>query len=497
MSKLIANRTAAKGKKSTLLLSVQTAKDAVQIGKSLLNAYMAEDINGPQVDKLAEAVDHLEALLYSQPDQMQQEGATNVEDYFDDAILPDVARQAKAEVDMISQLRREQRPAQVTKQPAQQPVAQPAMASSEKAAGNDAFVTDRDESGSPKAPEKLEVPRIAAKKKEAQPEAAPAPPAAAPAAPAAGGGSLDALFAKLPSDFVADLVKKLTSLEGFEQDKDVQAAVENLAGILQTRPVEAAPAPGAPAAAPTASAKKGGDFGGKQAPPFGKKDEAKKEDKKDDKKASSNPIFGLNLVAAEKVAVAPPGREDQVKALKKEDVDNPYAVAWSSYNKGHKGSALKQAAAAVAAEMAKAAAGGFTWDQDTGDVVESAGRTPEVAEAHSKVDEAPAHLDRPTTTSPIKLAADMSAAKAVKEAERLGNELKKTYLDAKAICTVNDSRPVREFVESIFRAGDMADEAVKTLNKQVMQEESEEEAAKIKKDKKSSFRGLAFVASAE
>ena len=30
--------------------------------------------------------------------------------------------------------------------------------------------------------------------------------------------------------------------------------------------------------------------------------------------------------------VAPPGREKQVKALKGK-VDNPYAVAWSSYNK--------------------------------------------------------------------------------------------------------------------------------------------------------------------
>jgi len=31
---------------------------------------------------------------------------------------------------------------------------------------------------------------------------------------------------------------------------------------------------------------------------------------------------------------APPGREKQVKALKKDpDIDNPWAVAWASYNK--------------------------------------------------------------------------------------------------------------------------------------------------------------------
>jgi hypothetical protein len=33
---------------------------------------------------------------------------------------------------------------------------------------------------------------------------------------------------------------------------------------------------------------------------------------------------------------APPGREKQVKALKKnKNIDNPWAVAWASYNKSH------------------------------------------------------------------------------------------------------------------------------------------------------------------
>lgn len=35
--------------------------------------------------------------------------------------------------------------------------------------------------------------------------------------------------------------------------------------------------------------------------------------------------------------VAPPGKEDVVKALKKEpDIDNPWAVAWSMHNKEKK-----------------------------------------------------------------------------------------------------------------------------------------------------------------
>jgi hypothetical protein len=356
------------------------------------------------------------------------------------------------------------------------------QASEKEAAGSasDAFVTDRDEAGNPKAPEQATVPRLAAKKKEAQPDAAPAAPAPAPAAPAAGGGSLDSLFAKLPSDFLADLVKKLTSLEGFEQDKDVQAAVEKLAGILQARPVEAAPAPaGAPAAAPTASAKKV-SFGGLR-------------------------LAGSEKEAAkEKTAVTPPGiSEETMHKLKDEypgEPDKAYATAWKIHNQS---SAIKAAALKFAEEVAKIAGGeGGSWfvhDQDTGDVKEDGGRTPEIGEAHSKIDEAPARLDRPATTLPIKLAADMSTSKAVKEAERLGQTLKQMYLDSKPLTSVNDSRPVKEAVEAIFRAGDMFDEAVKTLVKQQTQEESEAEAAKIKESKAgrgkaSAFKGLALAA---
>jgi|TARA_Y100000310_G_scaffold338953_1_gene430109 phage-related protein len=40
-------------------------------------------------------------------------------------------------------------------------------------------------------------------------------------------------------------------------------------------------------------------------------------------------------VKADANEVAPPGREKQVKALKGK-VDNPYAVAWASYNKSKK-----------------------------------------------------------------------------------------------------------------------------------------------------------------
>jgi hypothetical protein len=93
--------------------------------------------------------------------------------------------------------------------------------------------------------------------------------------------------------------------------------------------------------------------------------------------------------------------------------------------------------------------------------------------------------------------AAMATSRALKEAEKLGEDLKKLYLGAKALTEVNDTRPVREAVEAIFRAADMFDEAVKVLSKMQMQEESEVEAAKIKdqnKGKKSSFLGLSIAA---
>jgi hypothetical protein len=209
-----------------------------------------------------------------------------------------------------------------------------------------------------------------------------------------------------------------------------------------------------------------------------------------------------------KESVTPPGvSEELMHKLKAEypgDKSKAYATAWSIHNK--KESALKKLTAAaqeladVEAKIASGAAGGG-WSFDIGEkgkVVEDGGRTPEVTEAHGMLDESPAKLDRPETVAPIKLnkqAADMTTGKAVKESERIGNDLKKMYLDAKSLTGVNDTRPVREAVESIFRAADMFDEATKALNKQNQQEESEAAAQEIKaKNKKSSFAGLALAA---
>lgn len=47
-------------------------------------------------------------------------------------------------------------------------------------------------------------------------------------------------------------------------------------------------------------------------------------------------LQSLLATAEQTLAVAPPGMEDVVKELKTKDVENPWAVAWSIYNKKHK-----------------------------------------------------------------------------------------------------------------------------------------------------------------
>src|SRR5271157_2953455 len=213
-----------------------------------------------------------------------------------------------------------------------------------------------------------------------------------------------------------------------------------------------------------------------------------------------------SVQAAIKQGKTPPGiSEKLMHKLKKEypgEKDKAYATAWKIHNE--KEGALK----VIAAEIEKIAAGsngGWSTSYKPMEVDEDGGRTPEIAEAHAGLEDNTG-IAKHETTMPIKLneqqglktgakvAADMTTSKAVKQSETIGNDLKKMYLDAKALTSVNDSRPVREAVEGIFRAADMFDAATKTLAKQDQQEKSEAEAAEIKakSTKKSSFEGLAL-----
>jgi hypothetical protein len=84
--------------------------------------------------------------------------------------------------------------------------------------------------------------------------------------------------------------------------------------------------------------------------------------------------------SAEKIAeVTPPGREKQVKALKKvPGIDNPWAVSWASYNKSHpKEGMMDEGKAEDDAALAKKifklikkdyANQGFSWNSELNDV---------------------------------------------------------------------------------------------------------------------------------
>lgn len=599
-SKLVEKRSR---KRATILTSKRTVEDAIRRANALGTAWMEADPNDPRIDELQRIVDHLSSVFQRTPQQMSVDGVSSVEDYFDDAVAPQVASTIKREVNQIAKWHDEQRgqqtqPATPQKQeaPASYVPDSAVVTSSEENmmpdkkannAGGAGFVTDRDEKGEAKAPEKLEVPRLAKKKKEAVPEdpaavAPPAPAAAMPAPEPAADGSVNPID-YIPTETLIKVIEDMPKEEDFAQNKNKQDALIALTEILKARPimppeqpeVQAQAAPAAPtpvaeapaAPLPVAASKKadygdhaiGGDgtiggvgsgspsasnnpigVGGGGTGPGGDSNPAPEKAKIDlggltiagsveEKTADDYRIHDFKLqdegivpsgklpdmdeqeqrmhpeeremeASMDKEAVAPPHSENVVHALKDEPgVDNPFAVAWSMHNKGDKMSALKAAVAAVGSELDKLASGNgsgaWSTDQDKGEVTESGGRTPEVEEAHS-MREDNTGIQRPETTRPIKLAAEITTSKAVKQSESLGNDLKKMYLDAKSLTQVNDTRAVREAVESIFRAADMFDEATKTLNKQQQQEESEAAAQDIKaKNKKSSFAGLALAAS--
>lgn len=478
-------------KKATDLVSQETLAQAIQEGNLVANKMMRKNPNDPNIDQLVAAVGRLEA---AQASGMFEES-------------PEV----KQDVDFVAQMRQQSRGGFGA-----QSMAQPTAAAN----GSDGFVTDRDDKGQPKKPEVVDVPRVAGKKKEAEPVAAPAP-APAKANP----------IDYIPTEALLKVIEAMPKDEDFAQNKGKQDALIELTNILKTRPVlppeppkgQPAQAAPAPAAAPVASAKKadgqiyrqdnpqpkspeafvehipqaqgaipeknakGEPFGGKQAPPFGSE---KKEEKAEDKKEAT---------VDEKTAVAPPGWEGTVKEMKKEDdIENPWALAWSMKNKGYTPHAakwiLKRKGASYLKKIAQGVAGGaWTSNQSTMDVEEGK-KVPEIAQAHAMRDDNTG-IKRPETTLPEKLAAEISTSKALKDAEAAQEKLKALYLDVKPLTQANNTRDVRIAVESVYAAYSAFDAAVKILNKQQMQEEDEKKAQEEQaKKKKSSFKGLAVAA---
>src|SRR5271168_2879603 len=256
-SKLIARR-----KKSTVLVSTRTLQEAIQRANMLVENMMESNPNDPNINKLEVATQHMSRILNANPQQMKQDGVSSIEDYMDNAKMPAEAQKLKQEVDMVSKTQSEIRGVQpganrgVGYVP-DSAVAEGGIHASQQNAdqGGAGFVTDRNEQGEAKAPEKLEIPRLAKKKKEAVPEepiAAPAPAAAPAAAPVAGGiNAID----YIPTESLIKVIEDLPKEDDFAQNQNKQDALIELTNVLKSRPVlppepaeGAAPAPAAPAA---------------------------------------------------------------------------------------------------------------------------------------------------------------------------------------------------------------------------------------------------------
>jgi hypothetical protein len=468
-SKMIARRIIAK-----MLITKETVEQAVREANAIAEQLMDVNPNDPVLDKISAAADRLSALLNTGDDSN-----------FDDAMKPQEASQAKLDVDTILAARQATRSKEAP------------MASVAATNGNDGFVTDRDDKGQPRAPEVVEVPRVAAKKKkEAEEPAASAAPAATPAAPVSSINAID----YIPTETLIKVIEDMPKEEDFAQNKNKQDALIELTNVLKARPVlppepvegEAA-TPAAPApAAPVASLKQAG---------FRACGLCKGEGKWHNGQLC--PDCGGSGQVYPRQASAPPGWEGTVKEMKKENgIDNPYALAWSMKNKGYTPHAanwlLKRKGASYIKDKFASAngGGGFTSNNETMDVEEGK-KVPEIAQAHGLRDDKTG-ITRPSTELPSKFAGEMSAKQALKASEDAQEKLKALYLDVKPLTTANNTRDVRQAVESVYAAYSAFEAAVKTLNKQVMQEEEEEKAAQIvDKKKKSSLGGLTLVAMEE
>ena len=466
-SKMIARR-----KTSTMLVTKESVEQAIREANLLAEQLMDTNPNDKRLDEISEAADRLSALL-----------TTGDDSYFDNAVKPNEASQAKLDVDTIAEARR------IFRSNGAPMADQPVHAA---ANGSDGFVTDRDDKGEPKKPEVVEVPRVAAKKKkEAEEPAVPAP-----AAPAAAPAKVNAID-YIPTETLIKVIEDMPKEDDFAQNKNKQDALIELTQILQARPVlppDPAEAPKAEAA-PVASAKKKADgqvYGIKVVGP-----EAASAFTKDIPQAQGEiPVKN----ADDKTAVAPPGWEGTVKEMKKDkDIDNPFALAWSMKNKGYTphaaGFLLKRKGASyLNKRFASAnAGGGFTSNSETMDVEEGK-KVPEIAEAHGLRDDKTG-ITRPATELPSKFAGEMTTGQALKAAEGAQEKLKALYLDIKPLTTANNARDVRNAVEAVYTAYAAFEAAVKVFNKQQMQEEEEEKATDLKKKKSSrKMFGLAIAA---
>jgi hypothetical protein len=134
-SRLFARRQ----KKATTIVSKQTLEQAIQEANELVGHLTESSPNDSRIDQLQKAVGFLEGIISKSPVDMQQEGASTLDDYLDDAVMPEMAQKIKQDVDMIANMK--------NSTPQQVPAPAATIAS-----GSDNWVSDREEDGKPRHP---------------------------------------------------------------------------------------------------------------------------------------------------------------------------------------------------------------------------------------------------------------------------------------------------------------------------------------------------------
>lgn len=329
-------------------------------------------------------------------------------------------------------------------------------------------------------------------------ETAPVAPPPAPEPTSSGNP-----YSEWKTQNLIDTIENLTDSESFAQDKPEQKAVEQMAEVLSARPVEPEPE----AVAKKSALRKAAavlrlvrratiehrpghrDSKGKLAPWCNVKDgkvldsHATKEEA--EKALRAHEYFkGAGMMPG---AAFQPVDGDNAKVLEG-DTTLPEGREFEEDNTG-----IEKPAAESARKFAT-----------INDPAENS-ETAKVLEGDKSVDATPAEEDHtgvevPATELPEKVAsgyeelgvktasAPITTDKALKLIEDLTDELKALYMDAKPITTVNESRQVREAVESIYHAMKALGGAQKILAKQKTQEDEEAAAAEANKAKGTSSK---------
>lgn len=276
------------------------------------------------------------------------------------------------------------------------------------------------------------------RKKKADVDAAPIEPIPSPSpAPSASGNP----YSEWKSENLIETIESLTDSDTFAQDKPEQKAVEQMAEVLSARPVEPEPAA----------------------------EQAKKS-------ALKMARIWLRKSAATGITSFPPSDENTGKVLEG-DHSLPEGREFQEDNTGvthpHTDTPQKFASIHDPAENA-----------ETSSVLEGDKSIPEGKDE----EEDNTGVTHPPTELPKAAAAAITLDKALRLIETITEELQGIYLDAKAITTVNETRPVRDAVESIFHSVKALGNAQKVLAKQKKQDEEEAAAAEANaaKAKKSS-----------